>query len=277
MTLRQKILTLIKDLYPTGRAWSYVTKVSENDGIKGGIIPFVDGEEVDYVDGEGNIYISEEIGQSDSGLVLGARIENRVRVITDILNILDQKYPDNTNFTLQDVINHEVLYGILPNNETSLQNRIDAIKQRLSYPNGILNRLHYTYIQEQLRAMGFDVYVHENRFASGYIKAQVGNVICGVSSFGGYRGQSQQYEARAPELGYTEICANYIDTDIDNEALGNGINPDIISIYAGSFFIGGETYPQMAEVEHARKDEFRHAILSLKPTQMFSYNYINYI
>lgn len=289
MNRNDKIEIAYQRLYPTGRAWAYVTRLT-----RGGKVPFVDGVSNPFVDGDASTFVSAGGSNDFNAKIARAKTTGMKRMYDVIYSILDQRFPDNDNFTEDDAENWERVFAIVPNQEATLEERNQRIISKYAYPNGVPERQYYKYIEEQLRAAGFDVYVHENRFQSSSIETQVGVGQVGVMNVGSYAPQSVNYEAREPDDSYTEICANFIDNETDNltfqAPVGTSLGlvqvgslslrtdgeVDQDRIYRSSFFICGENYPDIADVPLSRKNEFRQLILSLKPTQTVSFNYINY-
>lgn len=292
MSIEKQIQELNSQLYPSGRVWRFATGGASGGGAKGN---FIDGVDNDFVDGQNNVFVSVQ----SSTASLGNQVENAslgiwVRLAEDIYSLLNQILPDNDKFTEIDAANWERVYDIIPAEGATLEERKQTLRQRMSFPNGITERQHYSFIQEQLQAAGFDVYVHENRFPASLIDTQFGTMQFGVSNFGSSAPQAGAFETRIPEPGYTEICANFIDPVFDatmlDPQLGNSFGNfqfgvsnfsidqviDNENLLSGSFFIGGENYPDFADVPLVRRDEFRQLILKLKPAQLYSINYINY-
>ena len=178
--------------------------------------------------------------------------------------ILDTILADNDNFTVDDAADWERRLNILASPLTSLEDRKLAILRKYATPGLIPARQHFLYQQGQLRAAGFDVYVHENR-----------PVVQVPSDFAFYTGlapvQLGQSQLGQKVLGQQtiNIVANSIDENKDAQF---SIGPD----FAATYFIGGIVKGNAAVVENDRKDEFRQLILSLKPVQNVAILFINY-
>lgn len=197
---------------------------------------------------------------------------SEARAYADAVSILDSALPDNNNFTVTDCSDWEKRLGLITNPLVSLSDRKLAIKRKMAHPGLVLGRQNYLYLQGQLRAAGFDVYVYENRFAdyfAGYItktptqfsipvypiiSSQYGQINYGQKNYGG------QYGNRV---------INSIDENLD---LGFSTGPT----FRSTFFIGGPTPGSWATVDANRKKEFRQLILRLKPTQMVAYLLCNF-
>jgi uncharacterized protein YmfQ (DUF2313 family) len=209
----------------------------------------------------------------------------------DIKGILNAILPDNANFTVEDATLWEQRLGLITNTATSLENRKLAIKRKMNYPGNILARQSSDYIQDQLQAVGFDVYVHENlpfQTVENSLGAAVGIIQMGEGEMGDDNEMGNVYEFFSDlfstyemgddaEMGTVEmggvhfknIVANRID-EIQDQWHGTGSDNSNI------FFIGGEIFGTFADVDETRKDEFRQLILKLKPTQTVAFLLINY-
>lgn len=234
--LNDKILSLTRQLYPTGRAWKMPF-----DGVLEGL--------------HKALSISEENAYNDA-----------VSILYSIL-------PDNDNFTIYDATDWEKRLGLITNPLTSLADRKLAIIRKLNQPGAAKAKSNWRYLQEQLQAAGFDVYVYENRFndyPDGYI-TKTPFQFSGSSGFftgnqhGDYQHGDIQHGGR-----FKGFVANDIDETIDLKFI---INPNLRS----TFFIGGSTAGSFASVDVNRKNEFRQLILKLKPTQTVGFLLINYI
>jgi hypothetical protein len=146
-----------------------------------------------------------------------------------------------------------------------------AIRRKMNHPGDIKARQHFLYIEGQLRAAGFDVYVYENRFPYGgsYYTRSLFDIIGGVGIDDLQHGDSQHGDSQHGGT-YSNIIANYIDEVIDS-------NFSIPSSLRCTFFIGANPLGQFANVPIERKQEFRQLILKLKPAQMVGYLLINYV
>lgn len=189
----------------------------------------------------------------------------------DAKSVLDSLLPDNDNFTANDATAWERRLGLITSTGVSLADRKLAIQRKLNYPGNSAARGHYLFLQRQLRAAGFDVYVFENRFPAypdtyetmapdeldptGLVEVQHGDFQHGDQQHGSYWGN---------------LVANNIDEDRD-------LNFDVGDNLRSTFFVGGTPVGTFANVDEDRKEEFRQLILRLKPTQTVGYLFINYI
>jgi uncharacterized protein YmfQ (DUF2313 family) len=206
------------------------------------------------------------------------------------LSILDSILPDNDNFTAEDATRWEERLGMIVNQSVSLQDRKDAIKRKMNHPGTILARQSAGYIQDQLQAAGFNVWVHEiipvqsiesillsnlnppqqlGNFQLG--QQQLGNVYTFYSSFFTYSqlGNFQLGQMQLNGYYWNNKVVNYIEKIKDA-----GFNTGNLR---RSFIVGGEILGTFADIQEIRKDEFRQLILKTKPTQTSGILFINYI
>jgi uncharacterized protein YmfQ (DUF2313 family) len=233
--LTDKLLLLTKQLYPTGRAWK---------------LPF---------DG-----VFERLHK--------ALIISEAQAYTDAVSTHDCILPDNANFTTQDAYDWETRLGLIHNESISLADRMLAIKRKLNQPGVAPAKSNWRYLEKQLRAAGFDVYVHENRFddyPTGYI-TMTPFELTGDTSFvvSVQHGDFQTGDYQHGGL-YSKFVANHIDEATD-------WSYDITNLRK-TFYIGGVTAGDFANVDATRKNEFRQLILTIKPTHTVGFLLINYV
>jgi len=195
------------------------------------------------------------------------------RAITDALSILDSAIPDNPNFTSDDATGWEKRLGLISNPLVSLTNRMLAIKRKMNHPGDILPRQNYLYLQNQLQAAGFNVFVYENIFDDGMggkIPKIPSDVLIGPS-MSQFMYNDHQYGDSQMGGAFTNICVSYLDETIDNNQYGSNMN------LKSTFFIGGATIGSVAYVDANRRLEFRQLILKAKPTQTLAYLLVKYI
>lgn len=192
----------------------------------------------------------------------------------DGLSILDSALPDNDNFTEQDATQWERRLGLITNSLVSLEDRKMSILQKMSHPGEIKGRQHYLFLERELQAAGFDVYVFENKFPDGYGDYYTRDPLDISGNVGGY---TIQHGDPTPQHGdvqhggaYQNLIANHIDEQID--WLFN-TGPNLRS----TFYIGGTPLGTFADVDEERKNEFRQLILRVKPTHMVGFLLINYV
>ena len=123
--IAQQILNLTKRLYPTGRAFRLA------------------------------------IGSQWEQVHLALR-ETELDAYNNAIGILNKILADNPNFTADDASDWERRLGISADINTSLDDRKAAILRKYSHPGNVLGRSADVYIQGQLQAAGFNVFVHEN-------------------------------------------------------------------------------------------------------------------
>lgn len=183
----------------------------------------------------------------------------------DALGILDQVLADNDNFTEDDAAEWERRLAIRSSPGTSLADRKLAILRKYSSPGDIPARQHYLYLEGQLQAAGFNVFVHENKDGMGGtipIEAFIAN------QYGTPTPQYGQVQY-GPGLANLDLVANFIDTDRDNQFV---LSDDL----RATFFIGGSVLGSSATVPTSRREEFRQLILTIKPLQTVGILLIDY-
>jgi hypothetical protein len=185
--------------------------------------------------------------------------KSEARLRNDALSIYDSILPDNDNFTAQDATDWEIRLGLIVNEALELESRKLAIKRKLNYPGTISGRQSASFLEAQLRAAGFDVYVHENYPTTDpdfWESFQFGDVEFGAYEFGG-------------KIETGKIIVNYIDEYTDSLfAIGSNLK--------FTFFIGGFYLGDTASVDSLRKDEFRQLILKIKPAHTVGLLYVTY-
>lgn len=223
----QQILNLTKRLYPTGRAW--------------------------------RLAIASRFEQVHLALR-----DTEVEAYNAAIAVLNKILPDNPNFTAQDASDWERRLGIAGNDATPLADRNAAILRKYAHPGNVSGRSSAVYIEGQLQAAGFNVFVHEN--------------LAGTD----------------PASFFTVTTTALGDTDAfhsTNTVLGGGVSDFLVvnsldssrdatfslgSDFRNTFFIGGQTLGDFATVPQARETEFRQLILTVKPTHLAAALLINY-
>jgi uncharacterized protein YmfQ (DUF2313 family) len=226
-----------------------------------------------------------------------AEAASKARAHGDALAILSSILPDNDNFTTADATDWERRLGLITNPAVSLANRKLAIQRKMNHPGTIKARQHYLYVQGQLQAAGFNVFVHENIFDDGYGDAIAIDPADFIEIDG--IGELNEFELDELELGdattvfpelfnfaeldtfdlggnelngaeYTAKIANSLSAEAD-ASFNIGEN------YRSTFFIGGEAPGTFANVDLQREREFRQLVLKLKPSQTIAFLLIDYI
>ena len=196
--------------------------------------------------------------------------ESEVRAINSATEILFTILPDNDNFTVQDAQRWEQRLGLISNDAVNLEDRKLAIIRKMNHPGDIPARQSADYMEQQLRAAGFDVYVFQN--VNGLTPAD----ILGTAETEIWE-TSEGCEHGAIEHGTTtggsiwrDAVANFVKAE-DDEFFNVG--DDLFYL----FYIGGETLGDFASIPAARRDEFRQLVLKVKPVHTVGLLFINYI
>mgnify|MGYP006368264767 FL=1 len=197
------------------------------------------------------------------------------KAYNDALAILNSILPDNEYFTEEDAGDWERRLGMIDSTGVPLATRKLAIKRKMNHPGDIKARQHYLYIQGQLRAAGFDVYVYENRFDDG----MGGYITKSPIVIGGF-GSINANQLGESQLADSQLGGSWGNLVVNNIELENDLPFNVGANLRSTFFIGGpalESYPgTYAYVPTMRKAEFRQLILKLKPVQTVSYLFIVY-
>lgn len=196
----------------------------------------------------------------------------------DALSILDTLLPDNANFDADTATEWERRLGLVQQPASvDIELRKMAIARKMQHPGKVKARQHWNYIQGQLRAAGFDVYVYENIFSDG----MGGTTTKPPAEIAGYSGlvgtqhkTSLQHGQRNHGGGWGNIVANSIDRSLD-------VNFNPGATQRGMFFIGGpdisDPSTAWAYVLKDREAQFRQLILQLKPARTAVYLFVLYI
>jgi uncharacterized protein YmfQ (DUF2313 family) len=185
------------------------------------------------------------------------------QALSDANSTLFSILPDNDNFTSDDATLWEQRLGLITNEAVSLTDRKAAIIRKMNHPGSILARQSRDYIESQLQLAGFNVFVHEN-IPDTQILAISG--LMGIVQ----SGQFQSGQIQSGQKIYSNKVVNNIDRLKDVYYLVGNDNKSV-------FFIGGEVFPNLANVDQNREAEFRQLILKLKPVQTVGYLLINYV
>lgn len=235
MALSDKLLSLSKQLYPNGRAFKM-----PKDG---------------YLE---SLHIA--LGLSEAS------------AYNDAVAIHNSILPDNSNFTADDATDWERRLGLITNEATPLADRKAAIQRKMNYPSGNPAKQHYLYLQTQLQAANFNVYVYENRFPDypdGYFTQSPLEITGDTSLITSIEHGELEHGEFEHGGYYNNKVANHIDESKD-------LTFDIGDNFRSTFFIGGSPLGTDANVPLVRKDEFRQLILRLKPVQTVAFLFINY-
>lgn len=237
MSLESRIIKLSKQLFPTGRAFKVSEGSEKEKYIKGGI-------------------------------------QGEKRAYGDALSILDSILPDNDNFDTDDAAKWEKSLGLITNNAVPLSDRKMAILRKMNYPGTVKPRENYRFMQAQLQAAGFDVYVYENRFSDGmggYVTLTP--VMFSYESFGLLEVQLGDLQLGDFQLGGLTVVdkiANSLDP-VKDRLFNTGSN------LKSTFFIGGNSQGSWADVDANRETEFRQLVIKLKPLQTVGFLLIDFV
>lgn len=234
MSTESKIKKLTAQLYPRGRAF----RIPRN-GVK------------------------EELIHSMS--------QSEKRAYEDALSILNVILPDNMNFTADDATRWEERLGLITNDSVSLEDRKAVIIRKMNHPGKIPARQNWLYLEQQLQAAGFDVYVYENNFGGVTLSPTdiIGSGLSGISIHGlSAHGEGVHGNVNTGSV-YQNCVANYI-----NEILDYWF--DVGDNLRNTFYISGPYIDTFADVPLERKEEFRQLILRIKPVQTIAFLFVNF-
>ena len=216
------------------------------------------------------------------------------KAYSDARAVLDSILPDNDNFTSEDATDWERRLGLITNTSIPLVDRKAAISRKINHPGTIKARQHFLYLERELRAANFDVFVFENKeIILPTELSQMGFSESGVSEMGGETGNETEVVINPNLLtGPFSVVANHIDPELDEdfisvsgiEQMGEGemgitemgINFDLDPILRSTFFVGGPTLGSFAEIPGNRLFEFRQLILKVKPVQTIALLFLTF-
>lgn len=222
-------LNLTKNLYPTGRVW----QIPENSFFE-------------------KLHIAINISY--------------IRLILDAKATINSTIPDNISFDEDDAALWEYRLGLISNVLVPLEDRRNAILRKLSFPANVKARQHPLYIESQLQAAGFDVYIHEN--TQPYRTPQ--DVVALVLTNAQHGSPSQHGAAMQHGSSGFDVIANSINPlEIFNVGGDDNLR--------AAFFISGVLIENPASVSLQRQKEFRELVLKLKPAHTIAFLLINYI
>lgn len=200
---------------------------------------------------------------------------SEAQAYSDGLSILSAILPDNNDFTAADATDWERRLNIAADSSTALATRKAAIKRKMNHPGTVPYRQNYRYLEAQLQAAGFSVYVYENKFPSsppGSIVTQTPEQVLGISVSGSAYYDPAVYYGTSIYYGdlFNHKVVNHIDP-VRDQPFAIGTN------YRSTFFIAGSTVSTFASVPSARQSEFRQLILSIKPLHTVAFLFVNYV
>jgi hypothetical protein len=234
MSVKEQILKLTRQFYPTGRAF----RLPNGSYIFG---------------------------------LHSALAESETNTYNDSVAVLNSILPDNEYFTADDATDWERRLSMPTNLATPLPDRMAAIYRKMRAPGTQPAKGNYLYIQTQLQAAGFNVYVYENiNFVYPDIYETFNPAVLNPAILTQNQHGDQQH-GNVQSGGYiNHVVANSIDNSVD---IGFNVGNSLRS----TFFIGGNTLGTYANVPASREVEFRQLILSLKQVQTIAYLFINYV
>lgn len=211
----------------------------------------------------------------DSDKLRKALARSEARLFDDGRSILSSLLPDNDNFTEQDATDWERRLGLVSNPNVSLADRKLAIQRKINHPGDIPARQHYLYLQRELRAAGFDVYVYENRFDYGdgtwYTKTPDQFSLEAYPRVDSQHSPLIQHGQGFQHGGqfYGNKIVNHIDSNRDSLFhIGNN--------FRSTFFIGYTPAGTWATLDDEREKEFRQLVLKIKPVQTVGFLLIHF-
>ncbi len=265
--LNNILLWVLKRFYPPGRAWwmplpkqtgSYITDEAGNV----------------ITDEAGNFLVTEDYSATGG---IWYRLHRALTIQFAIayraaLGTQDFQLPDNANFTLYDAQQWYRRLGIYDSGSVSLADMKLAINAWWSNYNATLrNKQHYTYIQGQLQAAGFNVNIYENRFFPGPVTMSPDEVL----GFAAGDSELEAFELDEVELNETwlmegiTLCNQYLEEGRDIET--------VITNLRSTFYIADPAdITTFAEIPAARKTEFRQLLIKLKPAHTVGILFVNY-
>lgn len=210
---------------------------------------------------------------SDFDKLMSGLAASEARAYLDAISIKDSALPDNDNFTEDDASAWEIRLGLITNPLVALVDRKSAIRRKMNHPGTIKARQNYRYLQEQLQAAGFDVFVYENIFPDGFggfvTKTPSAFSLLPFSSTSIQHGDFQHADFQHGNIFYGDKIVNSVDIDGD-KFFDLGFN------LRSTFFIGGSSAGSWATVDYNRQLEFRQLVLKIKPVQTVAFLLINF-
>lgn len=186
--------------------------------------------------------------------------------LLDVDLFFDSVFPDNENFDSRDADLWEYQLGMTQITGLTIEERRVNILLKLGYPNNVDSRTNSSFIESQLQAAGFDLYIHENVYP--YIDpSDVANLSLDQNKHSDnlLHGQSSLHGG-----GNFQVIANKIDS---NEQFSIGSSENLYS----TFFIGGPNLGDFATVDSNRESELREIVIKLKPLHTTAFIFINFI
>jgi len=198
---------------------------------------------------------------------------SEAKLYREAMLILDSTIADSSNFTEDDASHWERVLAIYSGGSSvALADRVLAINRKIAHPGTTRPRQNWRYVEAQLQAAGFDVYLYENKFSDGsggFITKTPSEIISAISGTGVHE-TATEHETGL-EHGGVAIAkvANWID-EVEDEDFSIGSN------YRSTFYIAGSTLTTFATIDIERKNEFRQLVLQLKPAQTVAFLFLNF-
>lgn len=173
-----------------------------------------------------------------------------------VKSVLNQILPDNDEFTAEDAALWERRLNLKVNpTGLTLEERKTLIARKYAFPGQFIYRQNWRFVEYQLQLAGFPVWIHENRFPDdgGFIYEYWYETMVIQHSEDVQHGY--QSEMGDPNMDLIANAADY------PEAFEIGVQEN----YKGVFFVGGETFPDTANISPDLIFELRKLILTLKP------------
>ena len=290
MSVSDVLQWLSAKLYPNGRAF----RVPESDNAQA-VYTSEDGYGYSSEDGVSN-YANESGYKLLKGFLFTLHKSiNRTftRAWGDLKQVYSDIFPNDPNFTIDDAHDWYRRFGMYDSGSVSLPAMKLALLQRMSWPQVPLNRQNYLYIQQQLQAAGFPVYVFENRWWNGsdwvtkspssFVGTLSGVALCASATRVGMYRCGQDYTNNLKCVNYLEqvgdsgfdVGANYRCVFfISSATFGGGTRVSSGTRVGSATHIGANTL--YARVPLARKQEFKQLLIKLKPAHTVGYLFVNY-
>lgn len=207
----------------------------------------------------------------------------------DAKGVLNHILPDNANFLEDDAALWENRLGLITNTAVSLTNRKLAIQRKMNQPGEYPARQSWDYLEQQLQDAGFSVYVHENIPEISIYDFLITNNVYQLNDNQLNDAELNQLTPNylslfdVIQLGTNQMGTFQLNNTVYLNKVVNNIDESkdayftILNNFRSTFFIGGITKGDFANVDLARKEEFRQLILKIKPVQSIGYLLINYI
>lgn len=188
-----------------------------------------------------------------------------VRLIEESNQLINGTFPDNEFFTDQDASLWEYRLGLITNEDLDIEIRKKAISRKIGHPNNLRARQGIKFIEDQLRSLDFDVYIHEN--LPPYVTPlEAGNVSISEVQ---HRDSLQHGDSTQHGGDSFSLIANSIE-QLESFAVGED------NLWA-TFFIGGPNLGDIAQIPLSRLKEFKELVIKLKPAHLVAFTFINFV